>query len=599
MNWERAIIFLDGIIEKLRRRSGKVSEFWLKAIGQRLRKLKGLDPSDAAGIAAIRNDTKLLSDLEDAMRAAGADTVKDAKALLKTAARLSADAAPVAQDLAMEEWISGVAEATQGTLQNIARTSTVAVVSPNGVVSPGEAYVRAVDEVAAQLAGGEDGLRRATRKVCEQFADAGLSMVEYESGRVEELGAATERNLKQAVHEVYQGVQRRVGQEYGADGVEISAHADCAPDHLDVQGMQFTNEEYEQVNGALRRKIGTWNCRHVIYSIIVGVTPPTYTPEELAEMRARSMEKVEFDGKEMTRYEATQAQRRLEREIRRQKNRAIIAKEAGEDEMRREAQMKIDQLTDKYKELSDAFGLKTQAGRMSVSGYRPVKVEAENSDGAFGEKGKNIQSDFPASERESLRKRFPDVKNLSEEVPDDNIERELGPKKEMTFDEVVSGGNKKNYENDQTGFAYSMNCQRVGVEFEMRCRGHNVVAKPYQESNDPFRNNWKKMYAKIPDQKPTLRGNGEKEAIDLLTKWGSGSRASIRARIKSLDGLEETPHVFEALNIDGKILFIDEQDGLIDAKILFSRIIPGSAGIIRTDNATFNYWLFDCVEAKK
>lgn len=389
MNWERAIIFLDGIIEKLRRRSGKVSEFWLKSIGQRLRKLKGLDPSDAAGIAAIRNDRTLISDLEDAMRAAGEDTVRDAKALLKTAARLSADAAPVAQDLAMEEWISGVAEATQGTLQNIAHTSTVAVVSPNGVVSPGEAYVRAVDEVAAQLAGGEDGLRRATRKVCEQFADAGLSMVEYESGRVEELGAATERNLKQAVHEVYQGVQRRVGQEYGADGVEISAHADCAPDHLEIQGLQFTNEEYEKVNGALRRKIGTWNCRHVVYSIIVGVTPPTYTPEELAEMRTRSMEKVEFDGKEMTRYEATQVQRRLEREIRRQKNRAIIAKEAGADDLRRDAQMRINQLTDKYKELSDSFGIPTKAERTQVSGFRPVKASLSYSSFPGVDKDKN------------------------------------------------------------------------------------------------------------------------------------------------------------------------------------------------------------------
>ncbi len=277
----------------------------------------------------------------------------------------------------MDEWISGVAEAAQGTLQNITHTSAVAVVSPNGIVSPGEAYVAAVDEVAAQLASGEDGLKKATRKVCEQLADNGLSVVEYESGRVEELGSAVERDLKQAVHEVYQGVQRRVGQEYGADGVEISAHADCAPDHLDVQGMQYTNEEYEQVNGSLRRKIGTWNCRHVVYSIIVGITPPTYTPEELAEMRAKATAVQEFDGKQMTTYEATQLQRRLEREIRKQKNRSIIAKAAGEDDMRRIAQMRINQLTDKYKELSDAFNIPTKMERTSVSGFRPVKAQGK------------------------------------------------------------------------------------------------------------------------------------------------------------------------------------------------------------------------------
>ena len=91
-------------------------------------------------------------------------------------------------------------------------------------------------------------------------------------------------------------------------------------------------------------------------------------------MKAVSLRKTEFDGKEMTNYEASQVQRRLEREIRKQKNRSVIAASAGDDEMRREAQMKINQLTGKYKDLSDKFGIKTKAERMSVSGYWLVKV---------------------------------------------------------------------------------------------------------------------------------------------------------------------------------------------------------------------------------
>ena len=474
MNWETAIIFLDGLIEKLRKRSSAVSSFWLKAIGKRLRKLKRLDPSDAAGIAAIRNDRTLISDLEDAMRAAGEDTVRDAKALLKTAARLSAEAAPVAQDLAMEEWISGVAEATQGTLQNIAHTSTVAVVSPNGVVSPGEAYVRAVDEVAAQLAGGEDGLRRATRKVCEQFADAGLSMVEYESGRVEELGAATERNLKQAVHEVYQGVQRRVGQEYGADGVEISAHADCAPDHLEIQGLQFTNEEYEQVNGSLRRKIGTWNCRHVVYSIIVGVTPPTYSPEELAEMRAKATAVQEFDGKQMTVYEATQAQRKLEREIRRQKNRTIIAKAAGDDEMRQAAQMKIDQLTGKYKDLSDSFGLKTQSDRMSVSGYRPVKVKSNITGARITDNYSKEADEFANMYYDEIRLMKTDVRQIAHNTGEDiQLIREI--KKYLFLDDSYYNEDTGKYEKFAPDCAIAQSWQRLFIGKDIKPHDRTLI----------------------------------------------------------------------------------------------------------------------------
>lgn len=76
--------------------------------------------------------------------------------------------------------------------------------------------------------------------VLKQFADSGLAVVEYESSRTRTLGAAIEMNLKEATSQVYQGVQRRIGEEFGADGFEISAHWDCAPDHLYIQGRQYT-----------------------------------------------------------------------------------------------------------------------------------------------------------------------------------------------------------------------------------------------------------------------------------------------------------------------------------------------------------------------
>lgn len=368
------LLYLDGLIEQLRKRAEDVNTFWLKSIGKRIRELKKMDPSDAAGIASIRNDTSLIADILDAVQSVGEDTVEDAKTLLRTAARLSMEASPVAQGLALDSWISGVAEATQGRLQNIANTTAVGIWTPSGFQTPGDAYVHAIDEMAAQLASGKYGLNTAVRKVLKQFADSGLAVVEYESGRTRSLGAAVEMNLKEATSQVYQGVQRRIGEEFGADGFEISAHWDCAPDHLDVQGRQYTMKEYEELNAGLSRPIGTLNCRHTIYSIIIGVSEPTYSEAELSAMKEASLRKTEFDGKEMTNYEASQVQRRLEREIRKQKNRSVIAASAGDDEMRREAQMKINQLTGKYKDLSDAFGLKTKAERMQISGYRPVNV---------------------------------------------------------------------------------------------------------------------------------------------------------------------------------------------------------------------------------
>ena len=53
-------------------------------------------------------------------------------------------------------------------------------------------------------------------------------------------------------------------------------------------------------------------------------------------------------------------------------NRSVLTSAGGE--IHREAPMKINLLTGKYKDLSDAMGIKTKAERMQVSGYRPVKV---------------------------------------------------------------------------------------------------------------------------------------------------------------------------------------------------------------------------------
>ena len=91
----------------------------------------------------------------------------------------------------------------------------------------------------------------------------------------------------------------------GPDGVEISAHMLCAEDHLPYQGRQFSLEEFERLNQTLRRPIakGIWNCSHVAEPIVLGISEPAYTEEELAEYRRSSLEQVTIDGKTRSRYQ--------------------------------------------------------------------------------------------------------------------------------------------------------------------------------------------------------------------------------------------------------------------------------------------------------
>ena len=68
-------------------------------------------------------------------------------------------------------------------------------------------------------------------------------------------------------------------------GWEISAHACSAPDHEPIQGKQYSNAEYQALNGSLRRRIGTLNCGHSAHPILLGISRPQYTEKELQKLR--------------------------------------------------------------------------------------------------------------------------------------------------------------------------------------------------------------------------------------------------------------------------------------------------------------------------
>ena len=167
----------------------------------------------------------------------------------------------------------------------------------------------------------------------------------------------------------------RTGEEFGADGVEIDAHNYCAEDHLPYQGRQFKKAEFDEIQNSLPRQFEMWNCRHTVHAIILGLSEPLYTEDERQAMKEQSTEKIEFEGKEYTRYEATQLQRRIETSVRQSKDRAIIAKASGDDLTRRVEQLRINQLKQKYGEITNTFKTPPALDRMSVRGFRPVKAK--------------------------------------------------------------------------------------------------------------------------------------------------------------------------------------------------------------------------------
>ena len=110
---------------------------------------------------------------------------------------------------------------------------------------------------------------------------------------------------------------------------------------MDIQGKQYTKKEFRQLNERLERPVGELNCKHFAYPVVIGVSSPSYSRKQLKELRKESTRKIEYEGKTYTAYEATQVQRRLETQIRQQKENKLI----GNDKIIKESNAKIRALT--------------------------------------------------------------------------------------------------------------------------------------------------------------------------------------------------------------------------------------------------------------
>ena len=178
-----------------------------------------------------------------------------------------------------------------------------------------------------------------------------------------------------------------MGEELGYDAYEPSAHARSAPDHEPIQGRVFLKEEFEKLQSeqdfedvdgnhyeAIRRPIGEWNCMHIAMSFSTKYSVRKYTDAQLQKWAADNEKGCEIDGKHYTTYEAAQLMRKIETQVRREKDTANAARIAGDDTLRKECQVRINALARKYQDVVSASGLKSRKDRMTVEGFRMVKV---------------------------------------------------------------------------------------------------------------------------------------------------------------------------------------------------------------------------------
>ena len=289
----------------------------------------------------------------------------------------TAEAIPFEENAALQKLVSAAVKLAQEDFTNL--TQTLGMVDPYGHAQPlRDAYRQCMDYAFEQVFTGATDYNTAIRQATKNLADMGVRVIDYESGAHTSLEAAVRRNIMGGLGLMQEQISQQNHDEMGADGWEISAHSASAPDHEPIQGKQYGDEEFKRLNGSLKRRIGTLNCGHAVFPIILGVSQPQYTPEELEAMRQANARGVTVEGRHYSLYEATQMQRKMERGIRKQKKRILVDKATGDEEKLRIDQTKLRMQNANYKKFSDAAGLRTQRERVQVAGFgRKEAAEAQ------------------------------------------------------------------------------------------------------------------------------------------------------------------------------------------------------------------------------
>lgn len=384
---------LELLLERFYNRFNQYNTKVLQKMGEAIKKFDGVSPATAHKIA---QQLKYGTDIDDLMaelsRLSG-KSVKDIEEAFDIVAEENVAFAEVyakAKNMEFVDYkdndqlkrlVKGIAGETNAIFKNLSKTRAIGFVlkDENGkktFKNLKDTYIDLIDEAVFNVEIGVSDYQRAMRRVIKQLADSGVKIHEekvgYPSGYNRRIDSSVRQNVLTGVRKVNITTQKIVGRQFGADGVEISAHSPCAEDHLFLQGKQFSNKEFKKLNASLERPIGEYNCRHFVFSIVLGINQPSYSDKMLNKMNRESQSIIEYEGKKYTAYEATQVQRKLETAIRKEKDRQIIARASGDKDGVGTAQSNIGVLTRKYNDFSKNAGLDTYKNRLSVSGYKRV-----------------------------------------------------------------------------------------------------------------------------------------------------------------------------------------------------------------------------------
>lgn len=284
--------------------------------------------------------------------------------------------------------VAAIRAQTLDTFRNLTASMGFLVDAGRTMLPPAKAYQWALDNATMQIQSGAINYNQAIKTAVKQLADSGLKVVDYESGHRDQIDVAARRAVMTGVSQICAKYTEQSAEYLETPYFEVSAHSGARDkpgpspwsSHKEWQGRVYSVQSgdiypsiYEVCGlGAVDGLEGA-NCRHRRFPWVEGVSERTYTDEQLEHIDDGLG--CTYDGKTYTAYEATQMQRRVEREIRKLKREKAAYKAAGLHEDETAVSIRLRRLNSKYKAFSAAAGLPEQPERMKVLHTKPKAYE--------------------------------------------------------------------------------------------------------------------------------------------------------------------------------------------------------------------------------
>lgn len=275
----------------------------------------------------------------------------------------------------LKQLVAAVKAQTSDELRNITGTLGVATANKGGIktVSLTEYYTDTLDNAALDISSGAFDYNTVLKRTVTELVNSGIRTINYDSvskrPTTARVDVAARRAVMTGVNQLTAKISEDNAKTLGTDMYEVSAHSCCRPEHVEWQGGWYTMAQLKSVCGYGKVDgLKGANCGHSFDPVIPGVSEPSYTPEELQKMRAEESKKHEYNGKEYTKYEASQRQRRLERTIAARRHAVDLLEEGGADEQTiQNARASFQAVSQEYTRFSKAMGLPQQRERVGLA----------------------------------------------------------------------------------------------------------------------------------------------------------------------------------------------------------------------------------------